>query len=185
MSIVIAVSGASGSGKSTLSRELQKYFASTSKTAEIVPADRFFKKNLPTMISPADGKEYPDWNSPESVDMPALADEVERLKSAGELDFIIVEGVTIFIPEFLRSLFDVKIYVDATIEMRIFRRINRNVVEKNQTIDFIGGYYLKCARYREAEYSLPSAKYADFHVDNVWGFDVNEVAEKIFNTVKE
>ncbi len=185
MSIVVAISGASGSGKSTLSNELQKYLASISKTAEIVPADRYFKKNLPTMVSPADGQTYPDWNSPDSVDMDALADEVERLKSSGGLDFIIVEGVTIFLSERLRSLADVKIYVDATIEMRIFRRINRNVVEKNQTIEFIGGYYLKCARYREAEYSLPSAKYADFHVDNEWGFDVTEVANKILSTLKK
>ncbi len=185
MSLVIAVSGASGSGKSTLSAELKKYLEAKSKKVEIVPADRYFRKNLPAMVSPADGQTYPDWNSPDSVDMDALADEVERLKNDGDLDYTIVEGVTIFLSDRLRELADVKIYTDATIEMRIFRRIRRNVVEKDQTIDFIGGYYLKCARYREAEYSLPSAKYADFHVDNEWGFDIEEVAKKIQSTLKK
>ena len=65
--------------------------------------------------------------------------------------------------------------------MRIYRRIARNVVTKGQTIEFIGGYYLKCARYRETEYSLPSANYADWHVDNEWGFDIDAEGAKIIN----
>ena len=78
----------------------------------------------------------------------------------------------------VRELADVKIYIDATIEMRIYRRIARNV-QRGQTIEFIGGYYLNFARWREKKYSLPSAQYADWRVDNEYGFDIDAEGGKI------
>ncbi len=179
MPYIVAVSGASGSGKSTFANALKEYLEKAGKRTCVIPADHYFKKELPKMISPADGEEYPDWNHPTSVDASALANAVQTARDSGEFDYVITEGVTIFCDDSLRALADIKIYIDATIEMRIYRRIARNVVTKGQTIDFIAGYYLKCARYREQEYSLPSAKYADFRVNNEWGFDIAAEAEKI------
>ena len=197
MPYIVAVAGASGSGKSTFAEELKKYLGlhggcrnsdkcpnsngCTNKTARvcIVPADRYFKNPLPTMVSPADGETYPDWNSPESVDMDALYAEITRIRDSGEAEYVIVEGVTILCDEKIRAAADVRVFIDASIEMRIYRRIKRNVETKKQSIEFIGSYYLKCARYREKEYALPSAGYADMHVDNEWGFDIEKEGEKI------
>ena len=50
---------------------------------------------------------------------------------------------------------------------------------EGQTIEVIGGYYLKCARHREKEFCLPSAKYAHIRVDNEYGFDAQKEWEKI------
>ena len=74
-----------------------------------------------------------------------------------------------------------KIWVDASIETRIARRIARNVVSKGQTVEFIADYYLRCARYRERQYSVPSRVYADFTVGNDYGttIDAVPVYEKI------
>ena len=183
MPYLVAISGASGSGKSTFADALKTYLENRGGNGGrvcVIAADRYFKKDLPKMISPADGMEYSDWNHPDSVDIDAFLDAVLEARDSGEYDFVLCEGVTIFCHERLRTLADVKIYVDASIEMRIYRRIARNVVTKGQTIEFIGGYYLKCARYREMEYSLPSAKYADWHVDNEWGFDIDAEGAKIF-----
>ena len=130
------------------------------------------------MISPVTGEEYSDWNHPDSVDISAFLAAVNEAKASGEYDYILIEGVTIFCHEAVRDLADVKIYIDATIEMRIYRRIARNV-QRGQTIEFIGGYYLNFARWREKEYSLPSAQYADWHVDNEYGFDIDAEGEKI------
>lgn len=199
MPFVIAVAGASGSGKSTFAEQLKNYLEirggctnsdkcpqssdCINKTARVaaVSADKFFKNPLPTMVSPADGETYPDWNSPESVDMDALYGEIINLRDSGQVEYIIVEGVTILCDEKIRGISDVKVFMDASIEMRIFRRIKRNVETKKQSIEFIGGYYLKCARYREIEFALPSAEYADMHVDNEWGFDIEKEAGKILN----
>ena len=178
MPYIIAVSGASGSGKSTFADALKNYLESKQNRVCVIAADRYFKKELPKMISPATGEEYSDWNHPDSVDIPAFLEAVREAKESGEYDHIIIEGVTIFCHESVRELADVKIYIDATIEMRIYRRIARNV-QRGQTIEFIGGYYLNFARWREKEYSLPSAQYADWRVDNEYGFDIDAEGETI------
>jgi len=182
---VIGISGASGSGKSTFASALVALLEAKGLRTAVFAADAYFKNPLPTMISPADGETYPDWNHPTSFDSDKLADDIITAKNSGEYDYILVEGVTIFcIPE-VRNLADCKVFVDASIEMRIFRRINRNVITKGQTIEFIGGYYLKCARYREKEYSLPSAEYADLHIDNEYGFDIEKEWVKIEEILKK
>lgn len=163
MAVFIGISGGSGSGKSTFAGELQALLPGS----RTVCSDRFFKDPLPTMISPLDGQAYPDYNHPDSVDRAAFAAELERLSK--EPGFVLVEGAYIFcIPEILEKL-DYRIYIDAAIETRFFRRIRRNL-QKGQDLDFIGGYYLKCARFREKEYSLPSRSLADLTVDNEYGF---------------
>ena len=178
MSYIIAVSGASGSGKSTFAEALKTYLETKNGRVCVIAADRYFKKDLPKMISPVTGEEYSDWNHPDSVDISAFLAAVNEAKASGEYDYILIEGVTIFCHEAVRDLADVKIYIDATIEMRIYRRIARNV-QRGQTIEFIGGYYLNFARWREKEYSLPSAQYADWHVDNEYGFDIDAEGAKI------
>lgn len=185
MTPVIAISGGSGSGKSTLAAALEGYLKGRGSRVLLIGADAFFKKELPRMVSPATGEEYYDWNHPTSVDMPALADALEAHRASGEYDYILLEGVTIFCDDRVRSLTDVRIFVDASIEMRIYRRIARNVQTKQQTIEFIGGYYLKFARFREKEYCLPSAKYSHWHVDNEWGFDTDTEAEKVLRFLAE
>ena len=163
-SFVIGICGPSGSGKSTVARELAETLG-----CEVISSDRFFKSSLPTMISPADGKEYPDWNSPDSVDYPALVRAVEeKKKNSG---FLIVEGCIILTCPELGDLLDYVIYTDATVETCLFRRIVRNVKLMGLSVEEIGEYYLRCARYREKEYCLPQKEKADFVIDNEYGFD--------------
>lgn len=135
------------------------------------------------MISPLDGKEYPDWNHPTSIDSEQMRQDIIGACESGEYRYIVAEGAYVFCIEPLRTLMDLKIWVDASIEMRIFRRIVRNVVTKGQTIEFIGGYYLNCARYREKEFSLPSAEYADLRIpneaENEYINSLDSVAEQI------
>ena len=159
---VIGISGPSGSGKSTLAAAL----AQSLPRAVIVNADKYYKKELPTLISPLDGKEYPDWNHPTSIDSDGMCAELDALCERDDIDFIIADGAFIFCIDAVRERLDYKIFVWAEIETRIYRRICRNITLKGQTPEFIGGYYLACVRYREAEYSVPSRKWADIEVDN-------------------
>ena len=177
---VIGVSGCSASGKSTLCERLTELLGSD--VTETVLLDRFYKKDLPKMISPFDGREYPDWNSPDSIDRAAAYEYITGAIENGK-KYLLIDGAFLFCIDELRKLCDFKIYVTAAIETRIYRRIKRNIIIKKQTIEQIADYYLATVRYREREYSIPSMKYADIVVDNENGFKgMDEVcAEKIRN----
>ncbi len=176
---ILAISGASGSGKSTLAAALAERFEADGQRVAVFASDKYFKKELPRMISPSNGQEYPDWNHPTSFDAEALLSDLTAARDSGEYDVILFEGVTIFCHPALIHFADVRIWVDASIEMRIARRIARNVVTKGQTVEFIADYYLRCARYREREFSIPSRVYADFSVDNEYGFDADAVYRRV------
>ena len=182
--MIIAISGASGSGKSTLADALAERFKGEGETVLCVSSDKYFKKELPRMISPSDGKEYPDWNHPDSFDADAMRKDLTAARDSGEYGVILFEGVTVFCHPALRDLAQVRIWVNASIETRIARRIARNVVTKGQTVEFIADYYLRCARYRERQYSVPSRVYADFTVENEYAFDADAVYEKVLRRVR-
>lgn len=175
--IVIGISGPSGSGKSTLAAQLAQSLPNTA----VVNADKYYKKELPVIVSPLDGREYPDWNHPTSIDAAGMCDELDALCEREDLDFIIADGAFIFCIDEVRERLDYKIFVWAEIETRIYRRICRNITLKGQTPEFIGGYYLACVRYREAEYSVPSQKWADVIVSNERDF--GDMPEKLTETL--
>ena len=77
---VIAIAGASGSGKSTFTEALQKHLEQQGFKTVVFAADRYFNNPLPTMISPADGETYPDWNHPASFDSAKLAEDIRTGK---------------------------------------------------------------------------------------------------------
>lgn len=161
---IIGVSGGSGSGKSTLA----KTFVENLENAYYLSVDKHYKKQLPTMISPMDGNEYPDWNHPDTVEVDNLVKELEEILY--DYDYIVLDGAFLFSLEKVLPFIDYKIYVDATIEMRLFRRISRNVIEKKQSIEFIGSYYLNCARFREQEFSNTNKDMADLVINSEKGF---------------
>jgi len=175
--IVIGISGPSGSGKSTLTAQL----AETLPNTAVVNADKYYKKELPVIVSPLDGKEYPDWNHPTSIDASGMCAELDALCEREDLDYIIADGAFIFCIDEVRARLDYKIFVWAEIESRIYRRICRNITLKGQTPEFIGGYYLACVRYREAEYSIPSQKWADVIVNNERDF--GDMPQKLTETL--
>ena len=176
---LVCISGASGSGKSTLAAALKDHYEKAGKRVALFGADRYFRPVLPRMISPSDGKEYPDWNHPDSFDAAALLADLIAARDGGEYDLIFFEGVTVLCHESLRHTADAKIWVDASIETRIYRRIARNVAVRGLSVEEVGDYYLRCARYREKTYSLPSRVYADFTVNNEYGFDTEETAARL------
>ncbi len=156
--LIIGVSGGSGSGKSFFCKQLVKLYEENEMV--LICADHYFKKELPTMISPLTQKEYEDWNSMESVDYEAVLDDVKKATKTNA-KVIIVEGVNIFSCNELRKMMQLKIFIDTDIELRLYRRIKRNMKEFNMQMDEIATYFIESAKYQEEKYSLSTKIYAD------------------------
>lgn len=167
--LVIGISGGSGSGKSHFCREFIKEYGSGNVI--LISADHYFKKELPKMISPLTQKEYDDWNSPESLDYDALMEDVKRaLEKAPAI--LMIEGAYIFVYEELRELMHLKIFIDTDIELRLYRRIKRNMKIFNMEMDEIAEYFTESARFQEEKYSIPTKIYADIIFNGAKDFTV-------------
>lgn len=176
--LVIGIAGGSGSGKTTVAQEILQRVG-PDKIAYI-QHDSYYKdlSGLP----PAQRDEV-NFDHPNSLDTELLSTHIERLKNGKTIevpiyDFsthsrtddiftvksrgvIIVEGILIFVEAALRSLFDVKIYVDTDADIRLIRRLQRDISERGRTAETVIKQYQATVRPMHLEFVEPSKRYAD------------------------
>lgn len=167
--LIIGISGGSGSGKTYFSKQLVELYEEGEVI--LICADHYFKKELPKMISPLTQKEYDDWNSLESVNYEAVLEEVRKATETNA-KVVIIEGINIFLCDELRKMMQLKIFIDTDIELRLYRRIKRNMEEFNMRMDDIATYFIESAKFQEERYSLPTKIYADIIFNGAKEFDV-------------
>ncbi len=158
--LTIGVAGGSGSGKSTFAKLLVEKLRPI-KTV-LISTDGFFRRPLPKMISPATGREYEDWNSPDSIDSEKVIDAVRQSRlEASEAQVVIVEGLSVlYFPELL-ELLDLKIFIDLDSDERMYRRIKRNMAMWGVPMEEVADYYLEAAKFGEEKHFLPTKRNAD------------------------
>ena len=156
---VIAIAGCSGSGKSTFSNMLLEDLKDYK--VELLATDRYFNRPLPKMISPLSGLEYDDFNCPGSLNFDAYYADAKALCSREDLDIVILEGLTVLYFEELRQLEDLKIFMDLDPEIRMYRRLVRNMKAGRGTMEEIADFYLNSAKYSETKYFIPTKMKAD------------------------
>ena len=167
---VIAIAGCSGSGKSTFSQMLLEEFKEYK--VELLPTDKYFNRPLPKMISPLSNLEYDDYNCPESLNFEKYLEDVKAITQRDDLDIVILEGLTVlYFPE-LRDLEDLKIFMDLDPEIRMYRRIVRNMKAGRGTMEEIADFYLHSAKYSETKHFIPTKLQADI-VLNGHNYDGN------------
>jgi uridine kinase len=74
---------------------------------------------------------------------------------------ILVEGILIFVEKALRERFDIKVYVDADADLRFIRRLQRDIGERQRTLESVIDQYLHTVRPMHMEFVEPSKRYAD------------------------
>ena len=156
--IMIGIAGGSGSGKSTFTNRLKAEFGDQ---VTVIYHDNYYKANdgIPFEVRQKINYDHPDafetdlliahlkaLRRGESVQCPVYDySQHNRTKETTELrpsKIIIVEGILVLENPELRSLFDIKIYVEADADERIIRRIIRDVKERGRHVEDISAQYL-------------------------------------------
>jgi uridine kinase len=175
--IVIGICGGSGSGKSTLARKIKDEFGDR---ASIVSMDSFYKFQPDTTYEERTKTNYdhPDAFDTElflkdlralkagrTIQCPvydyAIHDRLEITKEIRPARVILVEGILIFASDELCREMDIKLFVDADADVRIIRRIVRDVRDRGRSLDSVVNQYLSTVKPMHEAFVEPSKRKAD------------------------
>ncbi len=181
MSITVGISGGTGSGKTTLAREIVS--ALGSENVVLIHQDSYYR-NLNEI--PVEDRNQVNFDHPDAVDLDLMHRHLEMLRAGKAIDLpvydftthtrkpgttrleplpvIIVEGILILSDPRIRSLLEVKIFVECDPDLRFIRRLERDMRERGRTIESVIAQYLSTVRPMHLQYVLPSKNYADLIV---------------------
>jgi uridine kinase len=176
--LVIGIAGGSGSGKTTVAQEILQRVGPD--RIAYIQHDSYYKDL--TGLPPTQRAEV-NFDHPNSLETELLICHIEKLKSGQAIevpiyDFsthsrteksftvnprgvIVVEGILIFVEAALRSLFNVKLFVDTDADVRLIRRMQRDITERNRTVESVIKQYQATVRPMHLEFVEPSKRYAD------------------------
>jgi len=176
--LVIGIAGGSGSGKTTVAQEILQRVGPD--RIAYIQHDSYYKDL--TGLPPTQRAEV-NFDHPNSLETELLICHIEQLKAGKSIevpiyDFsthsrtdrsftvnprgvIIVEGILIFADAALRTLFDVKIFVDTDADIRLIRRLQRDISERGRTAQSVIKQYQSTVRPMHLEFVEPSKRYAD------------------------
>lgn len=178
--MVIGIAGGTGSGKTTLTERLKERFL---EDVAVLNHDNYYKSH-PEL--PYEERTKLNYDHPDAFDTELFVRDLEALRR-GEVihcptyDYtihdraektieihptrvIIVEGILIFENAALRDLMDIKVFVDTDADVRILRRLLRDVKERGRTLDSVVTQYLTTVKPMHEAFVEPSKKYADIIV---------------------
>ena len=176
--LVIGIAGGSGSGKTTVAQEILQRVGP--ERIAYIQHDSYYKdlSGLP----PRQRAEV-NFDHPDSLETELMIEHIEQLKCLEKIELpiydfathtrtketftvnprgvIVVEGILIFVEAALRSLFDVKIFVDTDPDIRLIRRLERDITERGRTTESVVKQYQATVRPMHLEFVEPSKRYAD------------------------
>ena len=178
--LVIGIAGGTGSGKTTLMNNIIKTFGGD---ITVLSHDNYYRR-LDHL--PLEERAKVNYDEPAALETELMVTHLEALRSGFEVDcpvydfsqhnrsnetvriipqrVIIVEGILIFADEALRELMDIKIFVDTDADVRLCRRIKRDVQKRGRTLDSVITQYQTTVKPMHEKYVEPSKKYADLVV---------------------
>jgi uridine kinase len=178
--MIIGIAGGTGSGKTTLTRKLVETFGDD---VSVIYHDNYYKR--------LDHLSYEErckvnYDHPDSFETDLMVEDLKLLAAGHTIScpvydytahnrsdktvevqpakVIIVEGILIFEHKALRDLMDIKIFVDTDADVRILRRILRDVKERGRTLDSVIGQYLTTVKPMHEQFVQPSRQFADLVV---------------------
>lgn len=176
--VIIGIAGGTGSGKSTVTKELIKLI--DEKDVTIIEQDSYYKdqSNLPFEERVKTNYDHPfafdnellvsqlkDLIAGKAIEKPvydfAIHNRTKETKIVEPRDVIIVEGILILAEEELRNLLDIKVFVDTDADVRVIRRILRDMKDRGRSLDSVILQYMSTVRPAHIQFVEPSKRYAD------------------------
>jgi len=202
--VVIGVSGGTGSGKSTVAKAIFKSLPD--ENILILEQDAYYKDQSNLTY---DERVKTNYDHPLAFDTDLL---IEHLKQLCEhkciekpiynfsihnreektvriqpKEIIIIEGIMILEDARLRNLMDIKIFVDTDADVRIIRRITRDINERGRTLESVIEQYLTTVKPAHEQFIEPTKKYADIIIPE-GGYNkvaIDLMTTKVMSIIKE
>jgi uridine kinase len=177
MAIIVGIAGGTCSGKTSFAQKLLDHLEPES--CVIVAHDAYYKdgSNLGPEAQAAINYDHPD-----AFDTPLLVQDLRDLRAGRPVPHlsydhasysrrvladpllprpvIFVEGILVLAEEALRRLMDIKLFIDTDADVRILRRLRRDLKERGRSFDSVEKQYLESVRLMHLEFVEPSKRYA-------------------------
>ena len=176
--LIIGIAGGTGSGKSTVARNVARALGAAS--VAFIDMDGYY---LNFAHLPIEERRKINWDHPDAFDWDLLLADLQRL-AAGEsiakpvydfvthtrsaqhvavpsADVVVIDGILLFSDARIRDLCDVKVYVDADADIRLIRRIRRDMAKRGRPLHEILEQYLNTVQPMHLQFVEPTKRYAD------------------------
>ncbi len=175
--MVIGLAGGTGSGKTTITKKLMQRFGGE---VSVIYHDNYYKAHHDM---PYEERAKLNYDHPDAFDTDLLVQAVKDLKAGKDVvcpvyDYsihdrsdktvivksakvVIVEGILIYASPELRELMDIKLFVDTDADVRILRRIRRDVRDRGRSLESVIDQYLTTVKPMHEQFVEPSKRYAD------------------------
>jgi uridine kinase len=174
----IGVAGGTGSGKTTVAEIIMKSLGD--KKTAIISMDSYYK-DFPALT--LEERKKINYDHPSVFDIDLLENHIKDLRKGKSIDLpiysfekyertgkferlhpkpiIIVEGILLFYYDNIRKYFDIKIFVDTDPDVRMIRRINRDVKDRGRTLESVIEQYLNTVRPMHIQFVEPTKQFTD------------------------
>ncbi len=176
--LILGIAGGSGSGKSTIARAILS--ALPDGDGVLLEQDHYYR---PQAHLPQDERERLNYDHPDSLELDLLASHVEDLRAGKSIDrpsydfsthdrakggtivapakVIVVEGILVLSDARLRAAFEVKLFVDTDADIRLMRRVRRDLEQRGRTFAQVRTQYYETVRPMHMAFVEPSKRHAD------------------------
>ncbi len=174
----MGIAGGTGSGKSTVAEKIVA--ALPAHSVGIIDHDGYYRDRADLDL---EARKLLNYDHPDALDNDLLAEHLAALRAGSAVDIpiydfkqharstesrrleprriIIVEGILVFVEERVRKQLDVKVFVDTDADIRVFRRIRRDIEQRGRSFQSIREQYYKTVRPMHLQFVEPSKRWAD------------------------
>jgi len=181
MSVLVGIAGGTGSGKTSLAVKIRDRVGED--RCLLLAQDAYYKDG--STLSPA-AQAAINYDHPDAFDTSLLVQDLRDLRAARPVPHlvydhasyarrvlpdpqkprpvVILEGILVLAEEPLRRLMDIKLFIDTDADVRILRRLQRDILERGRSFESVTRQYLESVRPMHLEFVEPSKRYADLIV---------------------